>query len=75
MGDDTWTGRVTDSSLNPFSGLKLHSQHCTLAYGKKVNNTQPAHVSSPLDYPAYGEVFLIWKISMLLNEGTWFFDA
>ena len=48
-GDATETGRVTDCSLSPFSGLKLHSQHCTLAYGKKVNKTQPAHVASPLN--------------------------
>jgi hypothetical protein len=51
-GDATETGHVTDCSLSPFFGLKLHSQHCTLAYGKKVNKTQPAHMSSPLNYPA-----------------------
>ena len=36
-----------------FSGLKRHSQHCTLAYGKKVNKTQPVHVSSPINYLAW----------------------
>ena len=32
------------------SELKLLSQHCALNYGKKVNKTQLAHVSSPLNY-------------------------
>ena len=57
MGDDTWAGCVTDCSLSLFSRLKLNSQHWILAYfyGKKVNKTQPAHMSSPLplNYPGY----------------------
>ena len=73
MGDGTWTGRVTDCSLSPFFRLKLHSQHCTLAYGKKVNKTLLVHVSSPLNYPAYcglsmSILFFCSKLNCFLSD-------
>ena len=55
MGDSTLIDHVTDRSLS--WRLKLHSQHCTLAYSKKVNKMQLDHVSSPLNLPS-----LVYKI-------------
>ena len=65
MGDGIWTGRMTDCRFSPFSGLKLHSQHCTLAYSKKVNKMQPVHVSSPLNYPPYFHLLVIFLMELL----------
>ena len=38
-------------------GLELHSQHCILVYGKKVNKSQPIQMSSPINYPAYLKLY------------------
>ena len=36
------------------SKVRKHSQHCSLAYGKKGKQTYlPVFVSSPINYPAY----------------------
>lgn len=55
MGDVTEAGCVTVCLVSPENGLTRHSQHSTLAHGKKVNKTQPVSVSasSPINYPAY----------------------
>ena len=67
--DDTWTGCVTDCRVSPFSGLTRHSQHCTLAYGKKINKMQPVHVSSPINYPAYPIENLYMKRTLVWLHG------
>jgi len=48
-----------DCSVSPFLRFKLHSQHWTLAYSKKVNKTLPAHVPSPLNYPGQFNKFKV----------------